>query len=160
VVGAFCSASSISFLTLKKQQVAEYFKEFIEDYNTATLPHAKFYHYEQWEQLDYDRKQQLAAKKSKRTRTTFDDDAALKEVRKLTVAEKAKQRLNEVMSLMDRDKISDMQHQNLLKAEMQNAWKTGDTAKVKKIEMRLNPEIEDAKWGKYTAPDLNLKPGV
>jgi len=50
-----------------------------------------------------------------------------------------------------------MRHQTLLRAEMQNAYRTGDTEKVKKIEMRLNPEIEDAKWGKYTAPDHNLK---
>lgn len=140
--------------------MAEYFKEFMEDFNTATLPHAKFYNYEKWEQLDYDRKQQLEAKKSKRTRTKFDDDEALKEARKATVAEKAKKRLDEVRTLMNRDKISDMKHQSLLRAEMQNAYKTGDTAKVKKLEMRLNPEIEDAKWGKYNAPDLNLKPGV
>lgn len=59
--------------------------------------------------------------------------------------------------LMDRDKIDEMRHQTLLRAEMQNAYRTGDTEKVKKIEMRLNPEIEDAKWGKYTAPDHNLK---
>ena len=61
---------------------------------------------------------------------------------------------------MDRNKIADMKHQKLLIAEMQNAYRTGDQEKVKKITMRLDPEIEDAKWGKYNAPDLNLKPGV
>ena len=27
----------------------EYFKEFMEDYNTATLPHPKYYDFETWE---------------------------------------------------------------------------------------------------------------
>ena len=58
---------------------------------------------------------------------------------------------------MDKDKIDEMRHQKLLVTEMQNAYKVGDLAKVRKIEMRLNPEIEDAKWGKYTAPNMNLR---
>ena len=33
----------------------EFFKEFMEDYNTATLPHAKYYNYEAWEALDYEK---------------------------------------------------------------------------------------------------------
>ena len=138
-------------------EVMEYFREFMEDYNTATLPHQKYYDFEKWEELDYARQQALESKAGKRTRTQFDDDEALKAVRKVSREEKRQARLNETIMLMDRDKIDEMRHQTLLRAEMQNAYRTGDTAKVRKIEMRLNPEIEDAKWGKYTAPDMNLK---
>ncbi len=53
------------------------------------------------------------------------------------------------------EKVAEMKHQRLLIAEMQAAFKTGDTEKVKAIEKRLDPEIEDARWGKYNAPDLN-----
>ena len=35
-----------------------YFKDFIEDYNTATMPHEKYYNYEVWEMNEY-RKAQL-----------------------------------------------------------------------------------------------------
>ena len=57
--------------------------------------------------------------------------------------------------LMDKDKVAEMKHQKLLVAEMQHAFKAGDTAKVKELEKRLDPEIEDSRWGKYNAPDLN-----
>jgi hypothetical protein len=30
----------------------------MEDYNTATLPHPKYYSYEKWEELDYEKKKQ------------------------------------------------------------------------------------------------------
>ena len=33
-----------------------HFKSFIEDYNTATMPHDKFYNYEAWEMAEYERK--------------------------------------------------------------------------------------------------------
>jgi len=79
-------------------EIMEYFKEFMEDYNTATLPHQKYYNFESWEALDYERKQALEAKKGKRTRTQFDDDEALKAARKMTREQKAQQRLNEVRS--------------------------------------------------------------
>jgi hypothetical protein len=77
--------------------------------------------------------------------------------RKLTREQRKQQRLNETISLMDKDKIEEMRHQKLLMAEMQAAYKLGDLEKVKKIELRLNPEIENAAWGKYNAPDLNLQ---
>ena len=34
------------------------FKDFIEDYNTATMPHEKYYNYEAWEMTEY-RKAQM-----------------------------------------------------------------------------------------------------
>ena len=39
-------------------KVMTYFKDFIEDYNTATMPHEKYYNYEAWEMNEY-RKEQL-----------------------------------------------------------------------------------------------------
>jgi hypothetical protein len=38
-----------------------YFKDFMEDYNTATMPHEKYYNYERWEMEEYRRKQQAAS---------------------------------------------------------------------------------------------------
>ena len=43
-------------------QVMQHFKQFMEDYNTATMPHVKFYYYERWEMAEYERKvRQLSA---------------------------------------------------------------------------------------------------
>ena len=136
-------------------EVMEYFKEYMEDYNTATLPHAKYYNFERWEAQEYARKKAKDAKKAKRTRTDFDDEAVLQESRLQTKQEKAAARLKETLMLMDKDKVAEMKHQRLLVAELQNAYKVGNTEKVKQIEKRSDPEIQDARWGKYNAPDLN-----
>ena len=37
-------------------EVMKAFKDFMEDYNTATMPNEKFYNYEKWETMDYQRK--------------------------------------------------------------------------------------------------------
>ena len=41
-----------------------YFKEFMEDYNTATMPHEKFYNFEKWEMEEYRRKSSAASSSS------------------------------------------------------------------------------------------------
>ena len=40
------------------------FKDFIEDYNTATMPHDKYYNLEAWEMKEYRRVQTEKANKS------------------------------------------------------------------------------------------------
>ena len=52
----------------------------MEDYNTATLPHKKYYDYRAWEQKEYHKKLKKAARKSKARseRTTFDDERLVK----------------------------------------------------------------------------------
>ena len=42
-----------------RSEVMKYFRDFIEDYNTATMPHLKFYSYEKWEIEDYKRKKMI-----------------------------------------------------------------------------------------------------
>lgn len=37
-------------------QIMQHFKSFIEDYNTATMPHEKYYNYERWEMMEYERR--------------------------------------------------------------------------------------------------------
>ena len=48
------------------------FKDFIEDYNTATMPHDKYYNLEAWEMKEYRRVQiEKANKSGKYTSLTF-----------------------------------------------------------------------------------------
>lgn len=39
-----------------RAEVMKYFRDFMEDYNTATMPHEKYYHYDKWEMADYQRR--------------------------------------------------------------------------------------------------------
>ena len=47
---------------------------YMEDYNTSTLPHIKYYDMEAWEKEDYNKQQARNAKKRSRTRTEFNDE--------------------------------------------------------------------------------------
>ena len=54
----------------------------MEDHNTSTLPHIKYYDMEAWEKEDYSKQQARNAKKRSRTRTDFNDEDATVEVRR------------------------------------------------------------------------------
>merc|ERR1711865_909125 len=54
-----------------KWEMHNYFKEYAEDYNTATLPHIKYYDYDKWEMEEYQkrkRRPQLPRKTNTRRR--------------------------------------------------------------------------------------------
>ena len=122
------------------------------------MPHIKFYNYEAWEQEDHDKKKAKEAKKRARTKTEFNDEDELADMRRHKKQLKEQEMMKETLSLMDKDKVAEMKHQKLLEAELQAAYKRGDTDKVEQIQRRLDPELEDGgKWGKYDAPDLNLR---
>ena len=38
-----------------KWELQEYYKEYMEDFNTATLPHIKYYNYDKWETEEYEK---------------------------------------------------------------------------------------------------------
>merc|ERR1740130_1127238 len=44
-----------------KWEVQNYFKEYAEDYNTATMPHIKYYDYDKWEMEEYNKTKAAAA---------------------------------------------------------------------------------------------------
>jgi hypothetical protein len=50
-----------------------YFKDYMEDYNTATMPHKKYYDLEKWEMAEYAKKQRAAMKNADR-RQGFNDE--------------------------------------------------------------------------------------
>jgi hypothetical protein len=41
-----------------RAEVMKYFRDFMEDYNTATMAHEKYYNYDKWEVADYQRRKQ------------------------------------------------------------------------------------------------------
>jgi len=49
----------------------KYFKDYIEDYNTATMPSSKFYDYDKWEMSEYKKAQDAMNEKSNIERDLF-----------------------------------------------------------------------------------------
>lgn len=117
---------------------------FIEDYNTATMPHEKFYNYEQWEIAEYRRKHDKAARKSTDVQETFNDED---ERRREIIQARAQAEKREFSNLLgkmasDKDQREAMRRQEMLKVELQMAYKQGDMATVRRLEKILAPEEE------------------
>jgi pyruvate formate-lyase activating enzyme-like uncharacterized protein len=122
----------------------EHFRGFIEDYNTATMPHTKFYNYEQWEIQEYNRKQanERQQKANSDDFYSFNDEEELQRQRRKEKAEKEQNTFNFIHSIMKQDKSlqDDMKRQSELKLELTQAHKRGDMQTVKRLEKLLAPE--------------------
>jgi hypothetical protein len=126
----------------------QHFKSYMEDYNTATMPHEKYYNYERWEMQEYQRQKQDQARRA----STHDDDGCLpmnfndEEIRRRELKKlKEEAELKEFMALKNKmsankDIQGDMRRQAQLSTELQLAFKRGDTATVKRLERMLAPE--------------------
>lgn len=119
-----------------KWEMAESFKEYAEDFNTATLPHEKFYDYDKWEMEEYNkRKQESTSKKG-----AISDEFQFQEERKRLAEEKRKRELELVRVTMSKDKIAEMKRQARMKTEMVNAYRVGDEETRKRLQRRLEPD--------------------
>ena len=135
---------AVAAFTGPKHELMEYFKEYVEDHNTATLPHEKYYDYEKWEIEDYERQKRDAQAKAAEG-AGVGTAAHLDEMKhRELMAEKAKKKkleeLKLVQHMMTAEKREEMKHQARLRHEMTVAYKTGDDETRKKLEKRLAPE--------------------
>lgn len=136
------TASLLLFL-----QVMLHFKTFMEDYNTATMPHEKYYNYERWEMQEYQRskleqQQRRASDDLDGLPSTFnDEEIRRKELKRMKEAAENKEfmELKQKMAV-NKDIQSDMRKQAQLSTELQQAFKRGDTATVKRLERLLAPD--------------------
>lgn len=127
-----------------KWEVMKYFKEFCEDYNTATMPHIKYYNYEKWEMEEYLKNKDKAVAKG----GAISDEARHLEEMKLKKEEKKREELAMIRGSMNKAKIDEMKQQARLKQEMTLAYRTGDDEKRKKLQKRLAPDdIRNATGG-------------
>lgn len=129
-----------------KREIMVCFKDYIEDFNTATMPHEKYYNYEAWEMNEY-RQQQLD--KQRRTvsgtvKASFNDESErFAEMRRLKAAAEQRE-FDEVKARMAANtaKQESMRRQGTLQAELQLAFKQGDAVAQKRLQRLLEPEIE------------------
>lgn len=132
----------VSLESLPKWEERDLFKSFIEDYNTATLPHVKYYDLT----VHHKREEAKAAAEGRATapveRTDFTnmEDERKKDfaVHRLRKAEEDKKSLIQHMLLTG--KLEGLREQQHLQAELQMAAAVGDNKRVAQIQARLAPD--------------------
>lgn len=123
----------------------ELFKEYMEDYNTCTLPHEKYYDVEKYEMRRYQKEQQRAHKKLAAAASELDALADEERVRRERREQREKREQEEfrlVLQMMDKDKIEAMRHQEHMRAQMQMHYKSGNVAEARRLEQILN-KVDD-----------------
>ncbi|KAI7841757.1 hypothetical protein COHA_004623 [Chlorella ohadii] len=134
---------NIDIEAMPRSEEKEMFRDFMEEYNTASLPHKKYY------DLELHEKQQ-AAKAAKKGAAAADDEGLERlafndeEERKREIAAERARRQQERLKqayqeLQTTDKAKDMREQQLLRSQMELAYKTGDRKKAEKLAALLAP---------------------
>lgn len=120
-----------------KWELQEYYKEYMEDYNTATLPHMKYYNYDKWEMEEYQRnKEKLSSGSGSGLKS---DEALHRQTLHQQAAAKRKQEEAFALSLMSKEKMEEMKWKKQLQSEMAHAYKTGDQETYLRLKNRLEP---------------------
>ena len=131
----------VASFTGPKWELQNYFKDFCEDFNTATMPHEKYYDLEKWEMEEYERQRAKAEETAAKTGSTArSDEIRHREEMIRKEEEKKRAELDMVRQTLKSGKIEEMKAQAALRTELEIAYKTGDQAKVKKLKKKLEPE--------------------
>eukprot|EP00193_Tetraselmis_chui_P003773 CAMPEP_0177757308 /NCGR_PEP_ID=MMETSP0491_2-20121128/3572_1 /TAXON_ID=63592 /ORGANISM="Tetraselmis chuii, Strain PLY429" /LENGTH=368 /DNA_ID=CAMNT_0019272947 /DNA_START=155 /DNA_END=1261 /DNA_ORIENTATION=+ len=131
---------------MPKWEEKELFKEYCEDYNTGTLAHKKYYDYDAYMRAKAIKEAKKGSKKGGE-RTTFNDE----EERRRQVAQqradeieaRKKEAYNELRYTTN--KAQEMRDQELLRQQMNLAYRTGNMDEARKIKERLNPDEDTNK---------------
>jgi len=135
---------------LGQMQMKDLFKDYVEDFNTATMPSEKYYDLNAWDK-------KVSSKRQKNTKgdemtadqkaslASFDDEGARKSEIKHLQAKRQEQSINdEFMRLRaDREKVSEMRHQDQMKAHMNMAYRQGHTEVADKLKGRMDPSKDE-----------------
>merc|ERR1712187_725696 len=125
---------------LGQMQMRDLFKEYIEDFNTATMPSEKYYDLNAWDQ-------KMSMKRQKRNRNdemsedqraalaSFDDESARRHEIKALKAKQDEEKLNnEVRRLRhDKSKVDDMNRQKFLRTQIDMMNKSGNMKEAEKV---------------------------
>ncbi|GMF28428.1 unnamed protein product [Phytophthora lilii] len=133
-----------------KWEAMELFKEYMEDYNTCTLPHEKYYDIERYEMKRYQKQQRKAFAKQKgaadKAMDALADEERVRHERQAAREKKEQEEFRLVLQLMDKDKIEAMREQERLRAQMQMHYKSGNVEEARRLEQVLNKVDEDPRF--------------
>lgn len=149
-------AKSINVEILPKWEEKDLFKTYVEDYNTGTLPHKKYY------DLDlYERKRALKAAKKGKTveaeKAQFNDEADVAARRHREALAAQQERLREAYNELKYtapDKVEAMRDQEMTRMQMNLAYRTGDRDTAEKLANRLKPDEPVWKDGVLQPPKV------
>lgn len=138
----------VNLETLTNREEKDMFKQYMEDYNTATFPSKKYYNIDIYHRRKVT-KQTLKGMKdalAKQTeRTEFNDE---EQRRQELMAERAKQKETELdrikRTMMETGMGKAMREQAVLREEMQYHYRLGNKEAAEKIQRRLEPDVPGA----------------
>lgn len=133
---------AIPSFTGAKWELNQYFAEFMEDFNTCTFPHVKYFDYDKWEQEEYDRQKNKDQSVKSGSNSMLADEAQHREVMREKQQRLKRQEMQLLKQTMTSDKVQDMKHQQLLQSEMRHAYKTGDEETRQRLARKLEPTEE------------------
>ncbi|CAK9219772.1 unnamed protein product [Sphagnum troendelagicum] len=137
----------VNLETLTTREEKDMFKQYMEDYNTATFPSKKYYnidiyHRRKMTKMHVKGMKKLAKKQSERTE--FNDE---EQKRQEMMTERAKQKEAEVEALkrsMQSGMGQAMREQAVLREEMQYHYRLGNFEAAAAIQRRLDPDLPGA----------------
>ncbi|KAK3245437.1 hypothetical protein CYMTET_44992 [Cymbomonas tetramitiformis] len=140
--GLWCSeVKQVNIEGLAKWEEKDLFREYAEDYNTASLPDKKYYDYEAWEIKRRVKEARRGANKAKEEKTSFnDEDDRRAELMRDRQIRKHEEVLNLRKTLVASGVVDDMREQEQLKALMQQHYRTGDMDAARALAQRLAPD--------------------
>lgn len=130
-----------------KWEAMELFKEYMEDYNTATMPHEKYYDIEKYEMRAHQKQLLKASRQSSKDKQQQDaiaDEERVRLERQRAREQKEQADFRLVLQYMDKDKVEDMRKQEELRAQMRMHYKAGNVAEARRLEQMLN-KVDEVK---------------
>lgn len=137
---------NVGAAALSKRELQEMWDTFREDFNTATLPHKKYYDIRKWTAKHRD---DSAGAQNGADGNVAADEASLRQQR----LDAARAREHEVtkdtlMRMGASNMIEDMRAQELARYQMQHAYRTGDMQTAEMLMKKLAPETLEEKWAR------------
>jgi len=135
---------NIDIENMPKYEEKQLFKDYMEDYNTATLAHKKYYDLERYEQSKAGKRSREAGNAKSMQHIAYNDEVERKKeieaARNAEHAERLKAAYDELKKQGGGAKAEDMKAQQMLRAQMDLAYRTGDKETAQKIAARLAPD--------------------
>ena len=129
----------MSSSNIPRYELQQYFDTYREDYNTATLPHIKYYNYDKWELEEHEKQKRELEQSGLNSSAIFNDERKHAMEMQRIAKQKEEAALQLVAATMNTTKVKEMQHQKHLQTQMQMAFKMGDHETYRKIKEKLQP---------------------
>lgn len=130
----------ISSSNIPRYELQQYFDTYREDYNTATLPHIKYYNYDKWELEEHEKQKRELEQTGQNSSAIINDERNHAMEMQRIAKQKEEAALQLIAATMNTTKVKEMQHQKHLQTQMQMAFKIGDRETYRKIKDKLQPE--------------------